>query len=157
PRLLAAALPAHADRVAAALDEALNDLSRRFGPDMESWRWGEAHRATFRHPLFGKIAWLAEWTGLSIESDGDDFTINRGGFETARGDDAFRHVHGAGFRAVYDLNDPDRSLFAIATGQSGNILSPHWSDMLENWRDGRMLTIPARRANETVLHLEPPP
>lgn len=157
PSLLAAALPAHSDLVARALDEALDKLTARFGADLDSWRWGDAHRATFRHPLFGRVPWLAEWTGLSIESDGDDFTINRGSFETARGDDAFRHVHGPGFRAVYDLADPDRSLFAIATGQSGNILSPHWGDMLEDWRDGRMVTIPARRAAETVLHLEPPP
>ena len=29
----------------------------------------------------------------------------------------------------------------IATGQSGNPLSPHYGDMLEDWRDGRYLRL----------------
>jgi penicillin amidase len=29
----------------------------------------------------------------------------------------------------------------IATGQSGNPLSPHYGDMVERWRDGRHVTI----------------
>jgi penicillin amidase len=29
----------------------------------------------------------------------------------------------------------------IATGQSGNPLSPHWGDLVADWRDGRYLTL----------------
>ena len=52
---------------------------------------------------------------------------------------AFRQVHGAGLRAVYDLADLDASRFVIATGQSGNPLSSHWGDFLELWQQGRMV------------------
>jgi len=57
----------------------------------------------------------------------------------------FDHIHGAGFRAVYDFADLDRSRFIIATGQSGNVLSRHYGDLLEDWRDGRTLTIAGSR------------
>jgi penicillin amidase len=48
----------------------------------------------------------------------------------------FAHRHGAGYRAVYDLADLDNSRFMIATGQSGNPLSPHYGDLVRPWRDG---------------------
>jgi penicillin amidase len=37
---------------------------------------------------------------------------------------------------VYDLADLDRSLFMVAPGQSGNLLSRHARDFLTRWRDG---------------------
>ncbi len=49
---------------------------------------------------------------------------------------SWRHVHGAGLRLVADLSDPDRTLAAIATGQSGHPLSARWGDLLPMWRDG---------------------
>ena len=51
----------------------------------------------------------------------------------------FAQNHGAGYRAVYDLADPERSVFVISTGQSGNPLSSHYEDYAEPWRDGRYL------------------
>lgn len=44
-------------------------------------------------------------------------------------------------RAIFDLSDLDKSLFMIATGQSGNPLSSHYGDMLEDWRDGWYLLL----------------
>ncbi len=60
---------------------------------------------------------------------------------------SFQHLDGAGYRAIYDLADLDRSHFMIATGQSGNPLSPHYSDLLERWRDGRYIPIAGRPAD----------
>ena len=53
----------------------------------------------------------------------------------------FEHIHGAGFRAVYDLEDLRRSRFIIATGQSGNPASSHYGDLMTAWRDGRYLRL----------------
>jgi penicillin amidase len=49
---------------------------------------------------------------------------------------SFESVHGPAFRAVYDLADLDHSLFVVAPGQSGNLLSSHAGDFLRRWRDG---------------------
>ena len=37
---------------------------------------------------------------------------------------------------VFDLADLDQSLFMIATGQSGNLMSPHYGDLAQRWADG---------------------
>jgi penicillin amidase len=138
------------ERVADALERTLDGLSERFGPHMEAWQWGAAHRATFDALLYRYIPGLAEATRLSAPTGGDDFTIQRGSFTNDDLTD-FHHVHGAGLRAVYDLSDLDASRFVIATGQSGNPFSSHWHDMLPLWRDGRWITL---ENGQTLPHLQ---
>ena len=55
--------------------------------------------------------------------------------------------HGAGYRAVYDLAEPERSLFVIGTGQSGNPLSSRYEDYAEPLRDGRYLPMLTDRSH----------
>ena len=53
----------------------------------------------------------------------------------------FGAAHGAGYRAIYDLADRDRSRWIAATGQSGHPLSRHYGDLSTlAWREGRYLT-----------------
>jgi penicillin amidase len=53
------------------------------------------------------------------------------------GSSPFESIQGAGYRGIYDLSDPDSSLFIISTGQSGNPLSEHYDDLAEMWRRGQ--------------------
>ena len=94
---------------------------RGSAPDPAAWRWGEAHQAVFANPFLRHLPVIGRLTTFRIASPGSDTTIDRG--VPARG--SFRSVHGAAFRAVYDLADLDRSLFVVAPGQSGNPLSSH--------------------------------
>ena len=55
----------------------------------------------------------------------------------------FSHIHGSGFRGLYDLKAPGESKFIIATGQSGNFLSKHYRTFLSRWRDGDYIRIGA--------------
>ena len=65
-------------------------------------------------------------------------------------------VHGAGFRAVYDLADLDRSRFIQAVGQSGNIFSPHYGDLAPLWAKGGTFTLgPLQDQPVSVLTLLP--
>jgi len=57
---------------------------------------------------------------------------------------SFEAVHGASFRAVYDLADLERSLFVVAPGQSGHVLSPLARNFVQRWRDGAMITMAAQ-------------
>jgi penicillin amidase len=125
-----------ASQLETALDAALEDLSDRFGRDPGSWRWGDAHRAEFNHLMFGHLPVLRSMSNLDVATDGGFYTVNRGAGHLGDPDHPFAHIHGAGFRAVYDLSDLSRSQFIIATGQSGNPLSPHYGDLLRTWRDG---------------------
>ena len=73
---------------------------------------------------------LDRLSDLSIASSGGFYTLDRGGgFETPK-DQPFARTHGAGFRGLYDLSDPEKSRFMITTGQSGHIVSPHYGDLV---------------------------
>ena len=128
------------------LGRALDDLATRYGDDPAEWRWGKAHRAQFSHPLFGQIPVVRELADIAIESDGGGFTLNRGQHWTASESDPFTNRHGPVFRAVYDLSRLDDSRFIQPTGQSGNPLSPSYSNFIERWRDGGYVRIPSARA-----------
>ena len=142
--------------VGEALDDALAELRARFGGNAADWRWGEAHYAHFRHSLFGWMPVLRRLADIRIPADGGAFTVNRGQHRAARDDTPYASVHGAGYRAVYDLADLDRSLFAQATGQSGHLTSPNYRDLTPLWRDGEFLTLGpiAAGSGEAVSRLE---
>ena len=131
-------------RTALALDRALSELKARFGGDPKDWNWGAAHEAVFPHKIFRRIPLLGQWTEGRIATDGGDHTLNRG--QTGGGvDDPYRHSHGAGFRAVYDLSNLENSRYSLATGQSGNPLSDRYMEFLAPWRDGRYIHIAGSR------------
>jgi penicillin G amidase len=135
-----------------ALADAIGDLTRRFGDDPVQWRWGEAHPAEFAHPVLRPLPILGRLGTLSIPSPGDDTTIDRGGPAYKQ----FQSVHGAEYRGVYDLADLDRSLFIVAPGQSGNLLSRHARDFLTRWRDGATITLgPTPGATTATIRLTP--
>jgi len=145
--------------IAASLESALNELALRFGRPAYRLRWGEAHQARFHHPVLSRIPLFDRIFGYAVETPGGDYTVNRAGVRLAGSDDGlFEDIHGPGYRAVYDLADLDNSRFMIATGQSGNPLSPHYGDLAVRWRDGHYVklvgdaTVGARR-----LRLTPAP
>jgi penicillin amidase len=153
------ALESCPERIALALDRALQEIAAKQGDDIDRWRWGAVHQAAFIHRLFTHVPPLDRLANIMIETDGGNDTINRG-LTAERGPNPFEHGFGAGFRAVYDLADLARSRFVIATGQSGNLLSPHYRDQLERWRDGGHIEIAttrdaARRQAASVLTLAP--
>jgi penicillin amidase len=123
-----------------ALEQAMAELAAQYGPDPAAWRWGAAHQVVFGNPLLGTIpllGWLAE---ARIDAPGDDSTLFRSGMRPG----SFTAAHGAAFRDVYDLADLDRSLFLVAPGQSGHMLSPRARNFVQRWHDGAMVMIPAR-------------
>jgi penicillin amidase len=149
-------------RIALALERALDWIGARFGANPAAWRWGEAHPARLPHPVLGKIWPISRWGNLMIPADGDNFTLSRAGSAIGDEGDPFASIHGATYRAVYDLADLDNSRFMQASGQSGHILSPHYGDLLRRWRDGRTIRIPAEppagpKEKIAVLTLLPAP
>lgn len=143
------------DIAARAFAAAVAELVEEHGEDIAAWRWGERHYALFDHALFKEVPLLDRLARLTIPTDGGDFTVNRGTFNGVA-PNVFTHSHGAGLRAVYDLSDLANSRFMIATGQSGNLLSEHYGDLLEAWRDGAYVRI-MPSTDDTALTLEPPP
>jgi penicillin amidase len=116
-----------------ALDDALLELEEAYGPRLESWRWGDAHQALHRHPTLGAMPLLRHLVNIRQSTPGDDHTLLRGQSPWT-GPEPYLNVHAAGFRAVVDFSDPNSSLFIVATGESGHLLSRHYDDLAALWR-----------------------
>jgi penicillin amidase len=127
-----------------ALDRAVFGLTDQQGATPSDWCWGKLHVAPMKHQLLSLIPGLALLGNRSIQTSGGDHTLNRGQSRGGEDDTPFAHIHGAGYRALYDLSNLNNSLFALAGGQSGNPFSKHYADLLKDWRDGRYFRIPGR-------------
>ena len=147
-----------------ALDAALLDLEQHYGPAIESWRWGDAHQATHDHTVLGEVPILRHFVNIRQSTSGGDHTLMRG--RTRGGppgaDEPFLNVHGAGYRGVYDMADPEASVFIISTGESGHPLSRHYDDLGALWRRGEYIPMTldpelARAGGVGVTRLEPRP
>ncbi|WP_225026117.1 penicillin acylase family protein [Xinfangfangia pollutisoli] len=142
-----------------ALDEALLRLSETYGPNIESWRWGDAHQAAQDHPVLGNIPVLRYFVNIRQSTSGGDDTLLRGRTK-GEGENPYLNVHGAGYRGVYDFADPDSSVFIVSTGESGHPLSRHYDDLGELWRRSEYIPMSldpalARGAAVGIMHLTP--
>ena len=82
-----------------------------------------------------------------VEQPGDDTTVFRG---SMRGP-GWESVHGPSYRGVYDLADLDRSVFALAPGQSGHPFRRLAGSLMRRWKDGTTLKLgPVAAAAEWV-------
>lgn len=107
--------------VLAALDQAMASLTKEFGADPGSWRYGTVHVANFRHPLSNAFDLSAASRG------GDDNTVNM------TGGPGWLQSSGASYRGIFDTADWDNSVATSVPGQSGQPGSPFYDNLLPLW------------------------
>jgi penicillin amidase len=137
------------------LEKALQDLRSRYG-ESRNWKWGEAHEARLRHRPFTRDNWLRRWFDVAVPSPGDAYTVNVGRSDFQDDADPYSNRHAASLRAIYDLADPQASLFIHPGGQSGNPLSAHYRSFANAWARGEyapMLTDRSRLEAQGVQRL----
>ncbi len=141
------------------LDDTVAALAQAYGSDMAKWRWGTAHRAALTSQTFGGIPLLGSLFDASIPAPGGVETVNRAGFGRTDGVH-FPDMHGPGYRGVFDLSNLDSSRMIIATGESGNPLSSHYSDLSKRWHDANGIVLAGSEAEVMAkglgkLHFSP--
>lgn len=144
-------LPMCAELIADALDDALEELQRLAGSDMRNWAWGRLHHAVFAHVPFSDVKLLDRVFERRIATGGSVDTVNvaDAAFKVGEG---YRQSFGAGFRQVIELNGSAfRHLVMNSIGQSGNVLSRRYDDMIEAFRDGGLFPIQSRPSTSTCL------
>jgi penicillin amidase len=122
------------DLVLESLSGALDDLTDRFGPDPEGWRWGRVHEMEFPHPLGAANPLLRKLLNRSLRAGGAQETVSQIAYDP---NDPYRAVWAPSWRMVADPADPDRSRWQMFTGQSGHPASPHYDDLQADWLEGR--------------------
>ena len=132
--------------LADSLDKALSDLVRRFGGSPQSWNWGEAHRAWHRHRPFSRNSVLARLFDVHAASPGDAYSVNVGRSDFSDDIAPYANRHAASYRAIYDLADPQASVFIQSAGQSGNPFSPHYRAFVQPWSQGEYIRAVTERS-----------
>jgi penicillin amidase len=116
--------------VAQALRQAVSDLQRRMGSDMNKWRWDTVHLAMFPHAL-DSVAALRPILSRAVGIGGDWSTVNVG---VTAADHPYEVHMVPGYREIIDLSAGGDSRFLDAVGESGHPLSAHYDDFLKDWQ-----------------------
>ena len=118
-------------------DSALDDLEKRYGSNVSSWRWDTAHFARSEHRPFSNVPILSKLFEIRTPTAGDTYTVMVGKVRL-REPNPFANEFAASLRAVYDLSvaDANASTIIYSTGQSGNPFSAHYSDLVTRWGSG---------------------
>lgn len=142
------------DMAQQSLTSALGILTERMGSNMSNWRWGTIHQTQYPHRPFSDVSYLKSIFHRSIENGGDGFTVN---VASVSQDDPYNQYHVPSYRHVVDLQEMARSIYMTTTGQSGNVLSPHYDDLIERHRDVQYLPMSFGRdaVSGDVLTLNP--
>ena len=142
------------DIVRRSLRQAADALGERFGPEMKTWRWGDMHTVTLKHPF-----------GLQPPLDR---IFNVGPFPASGGSSSlvsceysfntpFTVTVGPAFRQIFDMANPRQARAVLASGQSGQIFHRHYDDQTHLWRNGgyRVVRHDDTGSGREVLRLEP--
>jgi penicillin G amidase len=129
--------------VAKSLDEAVAELTKRFGADMQAWKYGQEkyHHAQLEHPLSDAVnaAMQAKLGVGPLPRGGDGNTVSATG-------GADNQSSGGSLKIVADPEDWDNSVGLNTPGQSGDPDNPHYRDLFALWAQGRYFPVAYSRA-----------
>ena len=130
------------------LDEAVQELVRRFGADSARWVYGQPgyKHALIRHPMSAALSPpLRQRLDVGpAPRGGDGNTVGAAGSSD-------NQTTGASFRIVADVADWERTVGTNTPGQSGDPDSPHYRDLFPLWAEDRFFAVPyARPAVEAM-------
>jgi penicillin G amidase len=143
--------------LARSLEEAVAELTKRFGGDMSAWKYGQDrfHHALIGHPLSRVVnaATRAKLVVGPLPRGGDGMTVSA----TGNNDN---QTSGGSLKIIADTEDWDNSVGLNTPGQSGNPDDPHYRDLSELWARGRYFPLAYSRSKvesvrESATRLEP--
>jgi penicillin amidase len=139
------------------LEQGIDDLEKRLGGDWDLWQYGQEkfHHIMLRHRM-SRVVDDDLRTRLDIgplPRGGDGSTVNMTG-------SGYNQRSGGSFRIIADCSDWDNSVGTNCPGQSGDLESPHYKDLIGPWAEGQYFPIYFSRkkvltATESILVLNP--
>jgi len=122
--------------LSSSLDEAIVELKKLRGSNAKDWRWGDIHFTLYSHSPFSNISSIAPLFERKIPSGGSANSVNVANaiYKESVG---YEQTFGPGFRQVMQVGSDGElhDIFMNSTGQSGNVLSSKYDDMVKSFRD----------------------
>ncbi len=142
------------DAMGAALRRAVETLRRLRGARPSTWAWGRVHHTRYAHTPFSATSLLRRFFEREVGNGGAPDSVN---VASASLDETAGYVQtfGPGFRQIISLGAQPRHLYMNSTGQSGNVLSAHYDDMVVPFRDVAFYSLEAAGRRAEVLTLAP--
>ncbi|EIJ40987.1 penicilin amidase [Beggiatoa alba B18LD] len=112
-------------------------------------KWGLVHQAMFNHPILTHTP-LAPLFDRQVDFGGERFTVNVGWVNP----ETLKTTHVPSYRQLIDFSQLDNSAYIHPMGQSGNVMSSHFDDLLALWQKGEYLTMQTKgytEANKLIL------
>jgi penicillin amidase len=143
--------------LARSMEEAVAELTKRFGADMSAWKYGQDrfHHALIGHPLSRVVnaPTRAKLVVGPLPRGGDGMTVSATG-------NSDNQTSGGSLKIIADTEDWDNSVGLNTPGQSGNPDDPHYRDLFELWARGRYFPLAYSRSKvesvrESATRLEP--
>lgn len=118
-----------------AFTSAVSEIEKALGSDTARWSWGRLHTVTFHNQSLGE-------SGIAPI----DMLFNRGPYAVSGGPaivnatswdatNPYSVVSLPSMRMIVDLSNLQNSLSIHTTGESGHAFNPHYTDMVDLWRN----------------------
>lgn len=119
------------------MKNAIQWLKLNYGKEKEKWKWGRLHAIVFNHALGVKKPLDKIFNIGPIPIGGDTDTPHQTCILAAEGYGG--ELSAPSYRQTIDFSNFDNSTVIMPLGQSGNIGSPYYKNLLNNWLEGNSI------------------
>ncbi len=110
-----------------AFEKTVSELKEQLGSDTKKWNWGDVHTMEHIHPIGRKKPFDKLFNVGPFKVAGGNETVSNLGF-VMNASGLYKVTFGPSKRIVIDMADPANSFSILPSGQSGVLMSPHYSD-----------------------------
>ncbi len=135
-------------KLAESLDRALQKLRGKFGPRPINWMWGKLHTLELKHPLSSNSIVREVYDLGPFPRGGNNTTVNNGEYSL---NEPYKMIIGPSMRMTVDMSKPGM-YFSLPGGECGQILSPHYSDFLNDYLGGKSTFFPMDISQKQAAH-----
>ncbi|MBC8164538.1 MAG: penicillin acylase family protein [Bryobacteraceae bacterium] len=127
------------------LSLALEEGRRLQGRDVAKWNHGAFMSIELRNPVVSKVPYIGGWSGIGpVEMSGTSTAVK----QTSK-------RLGPSMRFVADLSDWNKSLNNVTLGESGQVLSKHYSDQWKSYWSGESFPMRWTNVEGDILRVTP--
>jgi penicillin amidase len=116
------------------LKKAMSWLRANLGPEVKAWTWGRLHQVNFNHPLGLQKPLDQVFDRGPFPIGGDTDTVCQTAMHPHEPYD--NNAWAPSYRQIVDLGDLSQSVAMYPPGQSGQLGSPHYDDLITPWLRG---------------------